>query len=160
LPGSFENAAPVTGVEIRNEVWQAIIKGATAIGYFTHRFKPTFSEFGPSEENQKAMKEINEQITRLTPVLCAPDAKLQPKIEIEGALPAECLAKAAKGGLVIFAKNIDAAGKSGKGTISLDSLKPGTKIEVVDEDRTLTAEQGKFTDDFSRLAVHIYRVEK
>ena len=160
LPGSFENAAPVTGVEIRNEVWQAIIKGATAIGYFTHRFKPTFAEFGPSEENRKAMKEINEQITRLTPVLCAPDAKLQPKIEIEGGLPAQCLAKEAKDSLVIFAQNIDAAGKSGKGTILLDALKPGTKIEVVDEDRTLTAEQGKFTDDFGRLAVHIYRVEK
>jgi hypothetical protein len=160
VTGSHENAAPVTGVEIRNEVWQAIIKGATAIGYFTHRFKPTFSEFGPSEENQKAMKEINEQITRLTPVLCAPDAKLQPKIEIEGGLAAQCLAKEAKTGLVIFAQNIDAAGKAGKGTISLESLKPGTKIEVVDEDRTLAAEQGKFTDDFGRLAVHIYRVMK
>jgi hypothetical protein len=159
--GKFgDHAAPVTGVEIRNEVWQAIIRGATAIGYFTHRFQPTFAEFGPPEENQKAIKEINEQIARLTPVLCAADAKVQPKIEIEGGLAAQCLAKEAEHGIVIFAQNFDGAGKAGKGTILLEGLKAGTKIEVVDESRALAAEDGKFTDDFGRLAVHIYRVMK
>jgi hypothetical protein len=61
---------------------------------------------------------------------------------------------------VIFAQNIDAHGKAGKGTILLPGLKPDRKIEVVDEDRTLAAEEGKFPDDFGRLAVHIYRVTK
>jgi hypothetical protein len=162
LPGGKfgDKAAPVTGVEIRSEVWQAIIKGATAIGYFTHRFEPTFAEFGPSEENQKAMKEIDDQIARLTPAICAADAKVQPKIEIEGGLAAQCLAKEAEGGTVLFAQNIDGAGKAGKGTVSLEGLKAGARIEVVDEGRTLTADDGKFTDEFGRLAVHIYRVVK
>jgi hypothetical protein len=159
--GKFgDKAAPVTGVEIRNEVWQAIIQGATAIGYFTHRFEPAFSEFGPSADNQKAMKEIDEQIGRLTPAICAADAKVQPRIEIAGGLAAQCLAKDAEGGVVIFAQNIDGAGKAGKATISLEGLKAGAKIEVVDEARTIAAEDGKFTDEFARLAVHIYQVKK
>jgi hypothetical protein len=162
LPGGKfkDKAAPVTGVEIRNEVWQAIINGAVAIGYFTHRFEPEFSEFGVSEENQKAILEINRQITGLTAVLAAADAAAQPKIEIEGGLAAQCLAKDAEGSTVLFAQNYDGSGKSGKGTISVAGLKAGTKVEVVDEGRAITAESGKFSDDFARLAVHIYRLPK
>ena len=57
-------AKPVTEVEIRNEVWQAIIHGATAIGYFTHEFTP-FSEFAGPPDNQKAILAQIAQMVKL-----------------------------------------------------------------------------------------------
>ena len=41
----------------------------------------------------------------------------------------------------------------------MQGLKAGTKIDVVDEGRTLTAEDGQFTDDFGPLAEHVYTVK-
>jgi hypothetical protein len=156
--GQFAKPQPVTGVEIRNEVYQAIISGATAIGYFTHRFKPTFAEFGVPEENQKALREINEQLQRLAPVILSADATVQPEIEIEGGVAAQCLAKEHNGRMYIFAQNIDMPRRSGKATLAVAGLAAGTKVEVVDEGRVITAESGKFSDDFAPLAVHIYKI--
>lgn len=160
LPGSKfgDKAHPVTGLEMRNEVYQAIIHGATAVGYFTHRFGDNFSEFAPSQENQNAMLEINRQLQRLASAIVGPDAKAQPTMTIAGDLTAQCLAKQDDGSLVIFAQNIDMGRKGGMATISLKGLKPGARIEVVDEDRSVEAQVGKFSDEFGPLAVHIYRV--
>ncbi|MDQ3814748.1 MAG: hypothetical protein M3347_12455 [Armatimonadota bacterium] len=158
--GEFgEKAQPVTGVEIRHEVYQAIINGATGIGYFTHQFKPKFSEFGVPGENQKALLEINQQLQRLAPVILGADAKAQPKIVLEGGLPAQLLTKQAAGSLTIFAQNMDMERRGGQATISVDGLPAGAIIEVVDENRTLTAEAGRFIDSFAPLAVHIYRLK-
>ena len=152
-------AVPVTGVEIRNEVWQAIIHGATAIGYFTHEFTPKFSEFAVPEENQKAITEINAQLTRLTPVLLAGAPQEQAAFAIPGDAKAQCMTRAADGTVLIVAQALDPKGKMATGEITLKSLKAGASVEVVDENRTITAADGKFEDKFDRLAVHIYRIK-
>lgn len=158
--GDFgDKAQPVSGVEIRNEVYQAIINGATAIGYFTHQFKPTFSEFGVPQENQKALLEINQQLQSLAPIILSADAKVQPKITIEGEVASQCLAKEYEGQLYLFAQNLDVGHKAGKATVAIDGLKAGTAVEVVDEKRTITAATNGFSDDFAPLAVHIYRLK-
>ena len=36
----------------------AICQGATAIGYFTHVWKPSYHQFGVPEENRKALRRI------------------------------------------------------------------------------------------------------
>jgi hypothetical protein len=157
--GQFgDKAHPVTGVEIRNEVDQAIVAGATAIGYFTHRFQPTFAEFGVPEENQKAIVAINQQLQRLAPAILAADAKAQPKMSIQGGLA--CLAKEHDGALYIFALNLDMGRKGGTASVKLDGLPAGARVEVIDERRTLTADAGGFSDELTPLAVHIYKVKR
>lgn len=151
---------PLAMEDVRAEVWMAVIRGATGIIYFTHQFKPTFSQHGLDAERHAALKAINDQITRLAPAILSADAADQPTITIEGGLAAQCLAKKTFDGLVIFAQNIDMQRRGGKAVIACKGLKPGTTIEVVDENRTLTADKDGFTDQFDKLAVHIYRIVK
>jgi hypothetical protein len=56
----------------------------------------------------------------------------------------------------------DAAGSqafAGKATITVEGLKAGTSIEVIDEHRSIKAAAGKFTDTFAPLGEHIYRLD-
>lgn len=149
----------VTPAHIRAEVWMSICQGATAIGYFTHVWKPAYSQFGVPPENVAALKEINAQLQRLTPALAGPVSARTVKFELEGGLRADVLAKDAEGALYIFAVNSDSAAKAARGTFTVPGLTAGQAIEVVDEKRTLTAEAGVFHDDFAPLAVHIYRLK-
>ncbi|HEX8038130.1 MAG TPA: hypothetical protein VF490_03225, partial [Chryseosolibacter sp.] len=77
------------------------------------------------------------------------------------------------GAVYIFAQNTDLGPgaenarqfdpihpRNGVATFSVEKLKAGTRIEVVDEDRFLTAEAGAFTDAFAPLAEHIYRFKR
>jgi hypothetical protein len=163
----------VLPIHTRNEVWQAIIHGATAIAYFTHAWFPEFREFAPTPEMQQELKRLNNQITRLAPAILADPAK--EKIEMKLGDNLDCSFKATnlKGSLYIFAENNDlGAGaenlkqydpispRTGKSIFSISGLKAGTKIEVVDENRTITAEKGQFTDEFGPLAEHIYRMKR
>lgn len=150
-----DKAHPVTGVEIRNEAYQAICSGATAIGYFTHRFKP-FAEFAVPPENQAAMKELNAQLQRLVPAILGPDHEDQPKVT--GSAASVSLAKGDDDDLILFVVNMDVKG-SGPSDLAIKhpAIDSGT-IEVLDEDRKIEAENGEFTDRFEPLAVHIYRV--
>ena len=44
----------------------SITGGATAIGYFTHVWKPSYSQFGVPEENRKALRQIGVVFLRTT----------------------------------------------------------------------------------------------
>ena len=68
---SIRGGPKPTPYQIRAEVWMAIIHGARGIGYFCHRFSPTFSETGPLDdaEIREALKALNGQIASLAPVL-------------------------------------------------------------------------------------------
>ena len=67
--GELAGQKDVRPEHIRAEVWMSICRGATAIGYFTHVWKPQYAQFGVPEENRRALRQINEQITRLTPAI-------------------------------------------------------------------------------------------
>jgi hypothetical protein len=64
------------------------------------------------------------------------------------------------GSLYLFANNLDMQRNSGTATITIEGLKKGTKVEVIDEGREIVAEEGKFTDEFGPIAVHLYRIRK
>ncbi|MEA3399899.1 MAG: hypothetical protein U9R79_01515, partial [Armatimonadota bacterium] len=155
---SAERQPEVTPEHIRCEVWSALVGGATAIGYFTHIWKPEYRQFGTPDENVAAMREINDQITRLAPALLGADAEREVGIAIGGDLKADVLAKQADDGLYLFAVNYDPSAEGGQATMTVEGLAAGTEIEVVDEDRTIEADQGGFRDHFDGLAVHIYRI--
>jgi hypothetical protein len=150
---------PLSIDDIRTEVWMAITHGATGIIYFTHQFKPKFSEHGLDAARHAELKTLNEQITRLAPAILGADAAEQPTLTLAAGLASSVLGKVHGGQLYVFAQNIDMARGSGQGTIAVKGLKAGTKIEVVDEDRSITAEDGRFADEFAPLAVHIYRIK-
>jgi hypothetical protein len=60
--------------EVKDEVWLAIIKGANAIGYFTHSWEcPGYSQWCINTGLGDMLKKVNGQITALTGVLCAAD---------------------------------------------------------------------------------------
>jgi hypothetical protein len=144
----------------RAEVWMAILRGATGIAYFTHAWRPEFTEFRPDEEMQRELKRLNEQITRLAPVLLSGPARAKVSIAFEGGLAGEAAAREHEGSLYLFANNLDMKGRGGKATLSVEGLRSGSRIEVIDEARTLVADEGRFTDDFAPLAVHLYRVAR
>ena len=155
---SYEKQLDVLPCHTRNEVWLAIVRGATAIGYFTHAWRPTTTEFAPTNDMQQELKRLNGQITRLAPVILTEPAKVDVSITIENGLKADIMARKFDGSLYLFGVNCDPGQQAGLAEVKIAGLEAGTKIEVVDEARRLTAEQGRFTDQFAPLAVHIYKI--
>ncbi len=158
--GALENQKPVLPAHIRAEVWMALCRGATAIGYFTHIWKPEYKQFGVPPENVEAMKAINDQITRLAPIILSSPAKVKVAIQLDGQLKADIMARQYDGEIYLFAVNYDPQQKARQAVIEVEGLEAGAKIEVVDEDRVIEAAKGTFTDEFGPLAVHIYKIRQ
>lgn len=165
---------------MRAEVWMAMIQGATGIAYFTHSWvgpdgSASYTTFAPTPEMQKELKRLNAQLARLAPAILAAPARARIAMTLvspEGS-QLRCHFKATQpdGTVYVFAQNLDLgpnaeklrqfepiSPRNGKATITVAGLKAGTKIEVVDEDRSITAGNGQFTDEFGHLAEHIYRI--
>jgi len=155
--GPLERQKDVTPGHIRAEVWMAISSGATAIGYFTHVWKPSYRQFGVPEENCRALREINEQITRLAPAILSDVPKRSVTVEAEGGVKISALAKQHEDELYVFAVNYERL-VGAKVNFAMEGLPAGKDVTVVDEARTIRSGAGSFTDSFGPLAVHIYRI--
>jgi len=156
--GELLKQKDVTPAHIRAEVWMAICRGATAVGYFTHVWKPSYSQFGMPAANREAITRINAQITRLAPAILGEEPDRAVSIRGEKAVKLDSLAKRLNGDLYIFAVNYDERLRKTRAAVSLNGLSAGTKVIAVDEDRTITSKEGFFLDTFEPLAVHIYRI--
>ena len=156
--GDLSQQKEVTPEHIRAEVWMAICRGATAIGYFTHVWKPSYSQFGVPEANRRALAIINAQVTRLAPAILGEKPDQGVSIRSEGGVKLDALAKGLNADLYIFAVNYDEALRETRATVSVSGLAAGTKVMVVDEERGVISKEGAFFDTFEPLAVHIYRV--
>lgn len=169
---TYEKQPDVLPEYTRYQIWSVLINGATGYGYFTHAWRPSFSEFAPNEAMRAEMLRVNSQVTRLAPAILAPAAKNKVEMNMSDNLGCRFKATSYQGDIFIFAQNADLgenadklkqfepiSPRTGTATFSVAGLKAGTKIEVVDEDRTITAENGKFTDEFGPLAEHIYKIK-
>lgn len=167
---TYEKQPDVLPVHTRNEVWQAITHGATAIGYFTHAWRPAFTEFAPTEEMRKELKRLNTQITRLAPAILAPPAKINISMNLANGLNCHLKATDYDGFIYIFALNMDLGEgaenarqfdpiypRGGEAVFTIEGLKSSASIVVIDENRTILSEEGRFTDYFEPLAEHIYK---
>lgn len=158
--GPLEQQKEVTPRHIRAEVWMALCGGATAIGYFTHIWKPSYNQFGVPEENQAALRQINEQLTRLTPAILS--VRENERLEVvapPGSRIAAFLTRHG-GSVYVFAVNYDPQLRAVPVKFNLKSLSPASDdtLEVVDENRTIRLQGAVFEDQFAPLDVHIYRL--
>ena len=138
----------------------AICRGATAVGYFTHVWKPAYSQFGVPPENRVALRQINEQVARLTPAILGTSPATAVTVETTGGVKVDVLARESAGALTVFAVNYDERQLETTATVRVPGLAAGTEVQVLDEGRSLKAEAGAFVDRFAPLAVHIYRVAR
>jgi hypothetical protein len=141
--------------QMRFEVWDAVIHGATAIHYFTIAFDPfTWSKLTPEIEQE--MTRTNGQITELASVILrAPPAVNVTSSELGGQAHNMMLRKRGAS-YFLFADNADMADRSASITFTF----PQTirSVSVYGEGRAITPNGNRFTDSFAPLAVHIYEV--
>ena len=168
---SYELQPDVLPVHTRFQVWGSLIRGAVGIGYFTHAWKPEFVEFAPTEDMQRELAAVNGQMTRLAPAILAPRTARAVSITMSDGLTSHFKATEHAGHLYIFSQitdlgpDADKLGqfdpinpRGGRATIIVPGLTAGSTVEVVDENRTITAQDGRFEDDFKPLGEHVYRI--
>jgi hypothetical protein len=168
---TYERQPDVLPRHTRFQVWGALIRGATAIGYFTHAWRPQFSEFAATPEMRQELARINAQITRLAPAILASPSQRQINVTLSSDLGSHFKATEHDGQLYVFAQNTDLGPdadrlrqfdpinpRSATATIRVEGLTGGTVIAIDDEERTIIAEEGQFTDEFGPLQERVYRI--
>jgi hypothetical protein len=152
---ALDPARAVTPVELRAEVWMAIIHGARGLVYFVDEFSPAFREdaiFRHPEVVRQVAQE-NQLIKSLASVLNSPT--LSGTIAVQSSEPIDILAKRVKNTLYVFA--VAMANRASQPRFTLGGLH-GTEVHVVGEKRGIAMTQGAFEDAFDGYGVHIYEI--
>jgi hypothetical protein len=148
-----------TPAEVRSEVWMALIHGANGILYFAHEFKPKFIEAGllADESIAREVAAVNRRIKSLAPVLNSPDVADGATVASSNKdVPIAFVVKRHDGATYLFA--VTTRGGETTATNQLP-VKADAKVEVLDEDRTLDAKSGAWTDKFTGYQAHLYRIK-
>jgi hypothetical protein len=145
--------------QVRAEAWMSIIHGSRGLIYFVHQFKPQFREAALFDDPDMlaAVTALNKQIASLAPVLNGPN--ITNRVEVTSADPAVPIATLVKqhgGYLYLFA--VAMRDGTTKATFGLDGLADPKTVTVLDENRSVAGEHGRFTDKFSGWDVHLYRM--
>jgi hypothetical protein len=127
--------------------------------YFVHQFQPEFIEAGlfADEDMLAGVTEINRQIHDLAPVLNSPslpDAATAASSSED--VPIDTMVKRHDGATYVFA--VAMRDGPAEGAFEVEGLEGETTVEVLGEDRTIEANDGRFTDGFGGYEVHLYRV--
>ncbi len=142
--------------QMRLEVWDSIINGATAIGYFTIAFNPfEWANLTPAIEAE--MQRTNGQIQALSSVILSPPSTLPlSTVEVSGQ-DHDVTVREEGSSYWIFAANTDMGYQPA--TIDFHFNQPPSSVAVYDEGRTITPTGNSFTDAFQPLEVHVYEVK-
>jgi hypothetical protein len=143
----FCDGPGVTRDQMRAEVWMAIAGGAQAIGYFTHSWSPSYSQFRVADDVQAEMQRTDRQLRNLAPAILASPVPLQ----LPQGSPIVATARRCGGATYVFAVNTATAATSVR-----FGLAGARRVTVWEEGRTLAGDGGAFQDDFAPLAVHLY----
>jgi hypothetical protein len=128
--------------------------------YFVHEWQPKFDEAAllHDPEMLREVTAINRQITELAPVLNSPTVNDAVQVNSSNPqVPVAAMLKRHEGASYLFA----VAMRSGDTTaaFTLKDLAGEKAVEVLGENRTLTAHSGAFIDTFESWAVHCYRIK-
>jgi hypothetical protein len=125
---------------VRAETWLAISGGARGIGYFPGDWRPAVAA---------EIRRTNDQIASLAPALLAPEAPL----EVDRADLVKFGARRLNGATYVVAAN--SSFQRRRATFRVPGLTAKT-VRVFGEGRTVKVRNGRITDAFRGLAVHIY----
>lgn len=145
-------------LDVRAEVWMALIHGADGLIYFCHQFEPRFIEAGlladPAIAREVAA--LNRRIQELAPVLRSPDRPELARVESSNEeVPIDSAVRRVDGVTSIFS----VAMRDGETTASFHVPDLGdSRVEVLGEDRTIDAPGGSWQDRFDGYQVHLYRI--
>ncbi len=146
-----------TPQQLRSEIWMALIHGSKGLIYFVHEWEPRFNEAALLDDPEMlaAATAINRQITELAPVLNSPPMTPGATVRSENVdVPVATRLLRRAGTTYLFAAAMR-AGET-KVTFQLPDLKSDVAVEVLGENRRLTARDGSFQDDFGLWGVHLY----
>lgn len=153
-----------TPQQVKCEAWMALIHGSQGLIYFVHEFAPKFKEAALLQDPEMlaGVTTLNKQIASLAPALNSPtvdhgtlkgpdgkDADSTPQVDF--------VVKKSQGSTYVFAAAMRNMGMDA--SFSLPLLKAGTTVTVIDENRTITAKDGSFTDTFAPWDVHLYQIK-
>jgi hypothetical protein len=147
-----------TPLQVRSEVWMALVHGAKGIIYFAHQFKPSFIEAGllADEAMARGVADLNRQIHDLAPALNSPDVTGGATVaSSKESVPVDFSVKRHAGRTYLF--SVAMRGDETTATFTL----PGAgdaRVEVLGEGRTVEAVGGCWQDRFEGYQVHLYRI--
>jgi hypothetical protein len=138
----------------------SLIHGSMGLIYFVHEWQPKFDEAAllHDPEMLRAVTALNHQITELAPVLNSPTVSDTVQVSSSDAqVPIAAMLKRHEGASYLFA----VAMRSGDttATFTLKGLADDKTVEVLGEDRSLSARGGVFSDAFKSWGVHCYRIK-
>ena len=147
---------PVKPLEVRTEVWMALIHGARGICYFVHEFAPTFREDGIFRHPDivKEVSDINRSLIQLAPVLNS--ESLAGRVTVDSRIPIATMLKQQGRDLYLFA--VSMRNEASEAKISVDGIGDAVAL-VLDENRSVTVRNGGFIDAFPGYSVHRYKIE-
>jgi hypothetical protein len=162
--------AKPTPQQVKAEVWMSIIHGSQGLIYFCHQFQPRFIEAGLLADDQmaRAVGAINRQILGLAAAINSPSIPGAVTVTVQPAdvahdmtqlLGSPGIAVALKkhcGSTYLFAVRMD--DRPAKGVFRIAGMSGEAAARVLGEDRTVTARDGRFEDEFAPHAVHLYEI--
>jgi hypothetical protein len=153
---SPRNPRKPTTMEVKSEVWMALVHGAKGYAYFCHSFVAPQDEAAllHDPEMLKAVTDINKQVTALAPVLNSADTKDYVTVGSSNKdVFVDVLTKNYKNANYIFS-----VGMRPGFTTATFNVKLGNTVEVIGEGRKLKITDGKFSDEFVPYGVHLYKI--
>jgi len=151
--------AKPTPEQVKAEVWMSIIHGSRGLIYFVHKFTSPRSTRKLLEDPEMlaAVTAINNRIHKLAPVLNSPTIADGAIVTSTNAkTPVHAMVKQHDGATYVFA--VAMYEDETTATIQVAGLSGSKTVEVLDESRTITIANGKFTDKFKGNAVHLYKI--
>jgi hypothetical protein len=150
-----------TVMQIKAEVWMAIIHGATGINYFIHS-KTSVSDFDdrallrPENAARLAgVTAINNEVHSLAAVLKSPSITgLVTMTDIVGTNEVDLVVKKRNGVTYLFAVGMRRTTTTKRFQFQNPS---SAEMEVIGENRTIPVTDGSFTDTFNGYEAHLYR---
>lgn len=155
---------------LRAQAWMAIIHGANGIVWYVHQLKPRFIETTPLANPAfgKSLADVNREIHALAEVLNGPTAdgtvvvsNMPNTVSADlrkamGTTPVATMVKQYRDRLYVFAVRME--NSPCESTFRLKGVAAKARIDVLEEDRTISIRNGRFKDRFSAWDVHLYRI--
>ena len=150
-----------TTAQVRAEAWMALVHGSKGLIYFVHQFKPAFNEHALLDDPEMlaAVTTLNQQIQTLAPVLNSPAISIEKTTTVQSSnkeVPVDLMVKRQGKALYLFAVGMRNA--STTATFALSGLLAQAQAEVLGEKRSVSVQNGRFTDAFRPYEVHLYRI--